>query len=105
MAFFKVQDHPFNKEHFRGYIMEAFEQFFPSGMHEYIFIVDNVKFHKTNMVQTMLQEKGLRVIYLPPYSPFHSQNENLLPKWKNIVKPAFQRSETDLFYLIESRSI
>ncbi|KII72328.1 hypothetical protein RF11_12420 [Thelohanellus kitauei] len=29
--------------------------------------VDNVRFHKTNRVQTLLQEKGRTVIYLPPY--------------------------------------
>ncbi|KII72824.1 hypothetical protein RF11_14918 [Thelohanellus kitauei] len=82
-AFFKTQDHPFNQEHFCGYFIEAFEQFFSSGIHESIFIMDN--------------EEGRWVIYLPPYSPFLIQIENLLPKWKNIVKPESPRLETDLF--------
>ncbi|KII60603.1 hypothetical protein RF11_07364 [Thelohanellus kitauei] len=40
------------------------------GIHQCVFIMDNLKFHKTNMVQTMLQENGRMVIYLPSYSPF-----------------------------------
>ncbi|KII67388.1 hypothetical protein RF11_05559 [Thelohanellus kitauei] len=97
LAFFKGQDAQINEVHFCGYIMEACEQLFFIGIHDYIFIMDNVWFHKTNRVQTMLQGKGRRVIYLPPYSPFVNQFENSLPKWKNIVKPASIRSKTDLF--------
>ncbi|KII63635.1 hypothetical protein RF11_06170 [Thelohanellus kitauei] len=37
--------------------MEAFKQFFSSGILECIFIMDNVKLHKANKVQAMLQEK------------------------------------------------
>ncbi|KII70490.1 hypothetical protein RF11_11826 [Thelohanellus kitauei] len=84
LAFFKAQDHPFNKKHFCGYFMEAFEQFLSSGIHK-------------NNCQ--------RVKYLPLYSPFLNQIENLLSKWKNIVKTASPRSETDLLSLIESSSI
>ncbi|KII75063.1 hypothetical protein RF11_03135 [Thelohanellus kitauei] len=49
-ALFKTQDHPFNEKHFSGHFMEAFERFFSSGIHECIFIMDNVRFHKTNRV-------------------------------------------------------
>ncbi|KII69638.1 hypothetical protein RF11_03718 [Thelohanellus kitauei] len=58
---FNAQYHPFTEEHFCGCHMEAFELFFSSGINECIFIKDNVKFHKTNRVQTMLQENGHRI--------------------------------------------
>ncbi|KII70785.1 hypothetical protein RF11_14945 [Thelohanellus kitauei] len=88
LALFKAGDNPLNEKHFCGYFIEAFELFFSSGLHECIFIMDSVRFHKTNRVQTMLQENGRRGISLPPYSPFLNQIENLLPKWNKIVKPA-----------------
>ncbi|KII75122.1 hypothetical protein RF11_10415 [Thelohanellus kitauei] len=88
LAFSKAQDHPFNEDNFCGCIMKAFEQFLSSGIHKCIFIMDNLRFHKTNRVQAMLKENGHMIIYLPPYSPFLNKTENLLPKWKNIVKTA-----------------
>ncbi|KII65095.1 hypothetical protein RF11_15915 [Thelohanellus kitauei] len=97
LAFFKAQDHPFNEEHFCVHFMEAFELFFSSGIHECIFILDDVRFHKINRVQTMLQKKGRMVIYLPIYSSFLNHIENLLPKRKSIVIQTSPRSKTDLF--------
>ncbi|KII69695.1 hypothetical protein RF11_07292 [Thelohanellus kitauei] len=76
LPLFKAQDHPLNEEHFCGYFMEVFERFFSSGIHECIFIMDNVRFNKTNRVQTIMQENGRK---------------------EKIVKPASPRSETDLF--------
>ncbi|KII69336.1 hypothetical protein RF11_07115 [Thelohanellus kitauei] len=84
VAFFKAQHHPFNKEHFCGHFMVSFERFFSSGIHECIFIIDKVKERRqVNIPSTLLA--------------FLYRIENLLPKWKNIVKPASPRSETDLF--------
>ncbi|KII67907.1 hypothetical protein RF11_16486 [Thelohanellus kitauei] len=62
-----------------------------------IFIMDNVKLHKTNRVKTLMQEKGRWVIYLPPYSPLIIQIDNLSTKCMKIAKPEYQRSEIDLF--------
>ncbi|KII65722.1 hypothetical protein RF11_09613 [Thelohanellus kitauei] len=98
LAFFRAHDHPFNEEHFYEYFMDAFNHSCPV---EY---TNDMRFHIAKRVHTMLQENGCRIIYLPPYSPFLNQIENLLPKWKNIVKTAFPRSETDPFNLIESGS-
>ncbi|KII70303.1 hypothetical protein RF11_15874 [Thelohanellus kitauei] len=38
--------------------------------------MDNVRFHKSNRVQTMLPENGDRIIYLPAFSPFLNPIEN-----------------------------
>ncbi|KII75158.1 hypothetical protein RF11_10452 [Thelohanellus kitauei] len=57
LVFFEAQDHPF-KEHVCGPLIEAFERFFSSGIHERIFIMDNVRFYKTNKIQTMRQENA-----------------------------------------------
>ncbi|KII68689.1 hypothetical protein RF11_09564 [Thelohanellus kitauei] len=77
LAFLEPQDHQFNEVHFCRYFMYAFEQFLSNGIHECVFIIDNVRFHKTNRVQTMLQENGRMAIYLLPYSSFH----NLIEKF------------------------
>ncbi|KII74681.1 hypothetical protein RF11_12578 [Thelohanellus kitauei] len=46
LAFFKAQDHRFNELHFYGNFMVAFEQLLSNGIHECVFIVDNVRFYK-----------------------------------------------------------
>ncbi|KII64222.1 hypothetical protein RF11_02894 [Thelohanellus kitauei] len=73
LRLFKAQDHQFNEVHSCGYFMEAFEQFLSNGIHECVFIMNKARFHKTNRVQTMLQENGRMVIYLQPYLPFLNQ--------------------------------
>ncbi|KII64903.1 hypothetical protein RF11_09315 [Thelohanellus kitauei] len=73
LTFFKTRDHPFNEEHFCGYFLEAFELFFSSGIHEGIFIMERVRFHKTNRIQTMMHENGPMVMYLPSNLHFLNQ--------------------------------
>ncbi|KII71030.1 hypothetical protein RF11_07205 [Thelohanellus kitauei] len=46
------------------------------------FIMDNVKFHKTNRVQIMLQENVRVVTYLPPYLPFFNPIEKFVLEMK-----------------------
>ncbi|KII65808.1 hypothetical protein RF11_13103 [Thelohanellus kitauei] len=99
LELFKAQDHPFNEERCCGYFMEALEMFLFSGIHEFIFITDNVRFHKTNTIQTMLQENDCRVMCLQSCSTFLYQIENLLPRWKKIVKQ--RPRDQKLTYLIK----
>ncbi|KII71424.1 hypothetical protein RF11_11530 [Thelohanellus kitauei] len=99
------KNHTFHEENFCGYFMEVFKQLLSSGIHECIFTIDYLRFHKINSAQTMLHDNGRRVICLPPNLPFLNPIENLLSKWKNIVKTVSPGSETDVLNLIESDSI
>ncbi|OMJ16922.1 hypothetical protein AYI70_g6294, partial [Smittium culicis] len=42
--------------------------------------MDNVAFHKTELVKTFIENSGFKLLYLPPYSPFLNLIENLFSK-------------------------
>jgi transposase len=66
-------------------------------MNNCILIMDNVAFHKAAAIQEMVQSKGHRLQFLPPYSPFLNPIEELFAQWKAIVKGACPETPDDLF--------
>ncbi|KII72901.1 hypothetical protein RF11_12368 [Thelohanellus kitauei] len=92
------------KRNFYCATFDFIKKFLSNGIHECVFIVDNVGLHKTNRAQIMLQQHGRMVIYLPPYSPF------LNPMLKSVLfmeehcRAASSRSETEEIYGVEDCS-
>ena len=64
-------------------------------------VMDNVSFHKCNLVKEKFIETGHEVLYLPPYSLFLNPMENLFSKWKDFVKRSNCMSELELMCSME----
>ena len=48
--------------------------------------MDNIRTHHVKEVQTLLQEAGLKLLYLPAYSPDLNPIENMWSKIKAILR-------------------
>ena len=59
--------------------------------------MDNVPFHKSNVVKDQFIEKGHQIKYMQPYSPKLNPIENAFAKWKNYVKRENCLSEDALY--------
>ena len=59
---------------------------------KHIVIMDNVKFHLQAAVAAVIESKGAKVIFLPPYSPDFSPIENMWSKIKNTLRKLAPRS-------------
>lgn len=54
--------------------------------HNFVFVLDNAKFHTCAEVQNVRPQLGFLLKYLPPYSPFLNPIEECFSKWKDIIK-------------------
>ena len=59
-------------------------------------IMDNAAIHKYSGLKNIENEINIKVVYLPPYSPFLNPIENCFSKWKNYVKRSNANSEEEL---------
>ena len=48
--------------------------------------MDSVKFHLQESITNKIEEKGAKVVFLPPYSPDFSPIENMWSKIKNSLR-------------------
>jgi transposase len=55
-------------------------------------IMDNVKFHQVKGVKELIESKGARLIYLPPYSPELNPIEEMWSKIKTILRKISART-------------
>ena len=81
-------DGAFNQNLFLTYFDKLKAALNTHGITEPIIFMDNVAFHKTNLVKTFAQNNNIRLEYIPPYSPFLNPIENMFSKWKEIVRRA-----------------
>ncbi|MBF0241965.1 MAG: transposase [Desulfamplus sp.] len=59
-------------------------------------ICDNAAAHKVNNVRSLIESKGARLVYLPPYSPDLSPIELYWSKIKQFLKKAKARTKENL---------
>ncbi|OMJ15724.1 hypothetical protein AYI70_g7064 [Smittium culicis] len=59
--------------------------------------MDNVAFHKTEIIKEFIETTNFKLLYLPPYFPFLNPIENLFSKVKNYVRYSKPENESDLF--------
>jgi transposase len=62
---------------FEAYIGEVLA---PSLKHGQIVVVDNLSAHKSERVRELLEDRGGRALYLPPYSPDFNPIEEAFSK-------------------------
>ena len=61
------------------------------------FVIDNVPFHKSTSIRQVIENRGNRLLLLPPYSPFLNPIENMFSKWKPHIRQARPENEAVLF--------
>lgn len=49
-------------------------------------VLDNVRFHHSQIVSTAAQSVGITLVFLPAYSPMLNPTEFLFSKWKGAIK-------------------
>ena len=58
--------------------------------------MDNVAFHRTQIVRDELAILGFEEKFLPPYSPFFNPIENMFAQWKQFVRTQQPTTEDEL---------
>lgn len=56
--------------------------------------MDNVPFHKTDMVRNSVAAAGHHLLYLPPYSPHLNSVESVFSSMRNHVRQEVVQAET-----------
>jgi len=67
-----------------------------------VVICDNAAAHKVDNVKELIESKGARVVYLPPYSPDLSPIELYWSKFKHFLKKAKARTKENLHQAISN---
>ena len=55
-----------------------------------MFIIDNAFFYRTVRIEQLCHEAGVKLIYLPPYSPDLNLIEELFAELKRFIKKHWQ---------------
>lgn len=58
-------------------------------------VMDNVGFHKNDVIVKLIESTGAKVVFLPPYSPDLSPIEKMWSKIKELLKRAKPRSKAE----------
>ena len=58
----------------------------------HIVIMDNVKFHLQARIKELVESRGAKIIFLPPYSPDFNPIENMWSKIKNTLRKLAPRT-------------
>ena len=59
-----------------------------------IVIADNLSSHKVAGIRELVEAKGARILYLPPYSPDLNPIEQVFAKLKTLLRKAMARSHS-----------
>jgi transposase len=101
ILYWKGLDHAFNGGDFVSYLQDLFRIFTDNDITGVTLVMDNVAFHKIQVVQELARNAHIRIMYLPPYSPFLNPIEELFAKWKVMIRAASPRDEGHLRELID----
>ncbi len=68
----------------------------PCLRHGDVVVLDNLGAHKASCLEQVAEERGARVLWLPPYSPDYSPIENCWSKIKTALRAAKARTRDEL---------
>lgn len=86
-------------EVFRAYVHEILMPTLNKGD---ILVMDNLAAHKDKQALSLLKKAGVKVLFLPPYSPDLNPIEMMWSKVKNLLRKAEARSQETLLAAIGS---
>ena len=92
-----VLDGPINREAFEVYVERVL---LPDLRPGDVVVMDNLSSHKGPRVQQMIQAKGARLLFLPPYSPDFNPIEKVFAKLKALLRKAAERTVEGLWTTI-----
>ncbi|KAF7689915.1 hypothetical protein CDIK_2760 [Cucumispora dikerogammari] len=87
---------------FKQFLINLFETLRSQNKTNAIFIMDNVRFHKTSEIKEIFVNSKYECFYLPPYSSFLNSIKNMFSKWKKHVKRGTPCNEDELINFISS---
>lgn len=89
-----VLEGPMNGEAFFAYVEQML---IPALARGTIVVMDNLSAHHAPRVERVLEEAGMQVRYLPPYSPDFNPIELMWSKVKTALRAAKTRTQEDLY--------
>jgi transposase len=89
-----VLDGPINGDWFEAYVAQVL---LPTLRQGDVVILDNLSSHKRASVRAMIEEKGARLKFLPPYSPDFNPIEMAFSKLKALLRKAAERTVDGLW--------
>jgi transposase len=97
-----VLDGPINRTAFEVYVERVLAPELRPGD---VVVMDNLSSHKSERVRALIEAAGVRLLYLPPYSPDFNPIENAFAKLKALLRKAAERTVEGLWraigYLID----
>jgi transposase len=82
-----------NREVFETYVEQILAPTLRRGQ---VVVMDNLTAHKGERVKELIEERGCKLIYLPPYSPDFNPIEEAFAKIKALVRKAEARTREAL---------
>lgn len=101
---FTIQDRPYNVEHFGEFLTSLINHLAEDNIQSAYFVMDNVRFHRTDEIQQLIRAHGHVPVFLPSYSPFLNPIEELFNQWKTIIKRRQPTNEEQLYVEIHNAS-
>lgn len=92
----KIHEKAVTGEDFKICLRELKMSCLEKGIENPVFIMDNARIHHYRGLQEVISLEGLRIEYLPPYSPFLNPIENIFSVWKNLVIRRCCKNESEL---------
>ena len=92
-----VLDGPINGDWFEAYVAQMLA---PTLRRGDIVVMDNLPSHKRPSVRAMIEARGARLAFLPPYSPDLNPIEMAFAKLKALLRKAAERSVDGLWAAI-----
>ncbi|KAF7686049.1 hypothetical protein CDIK_3202 [Cucumispora dikerogammari] len=100
--FLKTHDSPLNGETFKTGLVELRYKCLEKKISNSIFILDNARIHHYTHLISSLDEMRIKLLLLPPYSPFLKPIENCFSKWKYFVIRSQAKNKAELkMYILE----
>lgn len=81
------------REVFEAYVEQTLGPALRPGQ---VVVMDNLSSHKGGRVRELIEERGCKLLYLPPYSPDYNPIEEAFAKLKTLLRRAAARSREAL---------
>ena len=70
-----IVNRAYNSELFNGFIDGLLDNMNPFPAPNSVIVMDNASIHKSDELRAMVEQQGMRVLFLPPYSPDYNPIE------------------------------
>ena len=89
-----VLDGAMNRDAFEAYVEKVLAPTLSDGD---LVVIDNLSSHKSETARKLIEARGARIVFLPPYSPDLNPIEMAFAKFKALLRKAGRRSRDGLW--------